>query len=65
MKVMVVEDNADVRETMRDFLQLSGHDVTVAVDGPSAVEALIASGRTWRWWTSACRASTATRCSPR
>jgi signal transduction histidine kinase/DNA-binding response OmpR family regulator len=41
MKVMVVEDNADVRETMRDFLQLSGHDVTVAVDGPSAVEALI------------------------
>ena len=38
---MVVEDNADVRETMRDFLQLSGHDVTVAVDGPTAVEALI------------------------
>lgn len=42
LRVMVVEDNADVRETMRDFLQLSGHEVTVAVDGPSAVDALIA-----------------------
>ncbi len=41
LRVMVVEDNADVRETMQDFLQLSGHHVTVAVDGPSAVEALI------------------------
>jgi signal transduction histidine kinase/DNA-binding response OmpR family regulator len=42
LHVMVVEDNADVRETMRDFLQLSGHEVSVADDGPSAVEALIA-----------------------
>ncbi|MDB4929387.1 MAG: Chemotaxis protein methyltransferase CheR [Myxococcaceae bacterium] len=42
LHVMVVEDNADVRETMRDFLQLSGHEVSVAEDGPSAVEALIA-----------------------
>lgn len=42
LRVMVVEDNPDVRETMRDFLQLSGHEVTVAEDGRSAVEALIA-----------------------
>ena len=42
LRVMVVEDNADVRETMQDFLQLSGHAVTVAADGPSAVEALFA-----------------------
>jgi CheY-like chemotaxis protein len=41
LHVMVVEDNADVRETMRDFLQLSGHEVSVAEDGPAAVEALI------------------------
>lgn len=42
LRIMVVEDNPDVRDTMRDFLQLSGHDVTVAEDGPSAVDALIA-----------------------
>ncbi len=42
LRVMVVEDNVDVRETLRDFLVLSGHRVSVAEDGPSAVEALIA-----------------------
>ena len=41
LRVMVIEDNADVRETMQDFLQLSGHKVSVAADGPSAVEALV------------------------
>lgn len=41
LRVMVVEDNVDVRETLRDFLRLSGHEVSVAEDGPSAVEALV------------------------
>ncbi|RYE80936.1 MAG: hybrid sensor histidine kinase/response regulator [Myxococcales bacterium] len=40
-RIMLVEDNADVRETLQDFLQLSGHEVTFAEDGPSAVDALL------------------------
>ncbi len=41
-RIIVVEDNADVRETLRDLLMLAGHEVSVAEDGPSAVEALLA-----------------------
>lgn len=41
-RVVVVEDNDDVRETLRDFLQLCGHEVDVASDGLSGVELVLA-----------------------
>jgi two-component system, sensor histidine kinase len=36
--ILLVEDNADGREALRAFLELSGHRVDVAVDGPSGIE---------------------------
>ncbi len=37
-KVLVVDDNADSARGLARFLKLSGHDVAVAHDGPSAIE---------------------------
>jgi signal transduction histidine kinase/ActR/RegA family two-component response regulator len=42
-RVLIVEDNADAREMLRRWLELAGHDVRVAVDGPSGVAAALAS----------------------
>jgi CheY-like chemotaxis protein len=36
--VLIVEDNADSRETLRTLLTLWGHQVTVAENGPRGVE---------------------------
>ncbi|WP_244817622.1 response regulator [Caballeronia sp. Lep1P3] len=38
-RVLVVEDNADLREYMRRLLAAAGHDVRVAADGRAALEA--------------------------
>jgi CheY-like chemotaxis protein len=37
-RVLVVEDNRDAAESLRLLLQLAGHEVAVAGDGPSALE---------------------------
>jgi len=39
MRVLVVEDNAAVAASMAGFLRTAGHEVEVAADGPSAIEA--------------------------
>ncbi|WP_242343460.1 PAS domain-containing hybrid sensor histidine kinase/response regulator [Anaeromyxobacter terrae] len=38
-RVLVVDDNEDAAETLRDLLVLAGHEVAVAHDGEAAVEA--------------------------
>jgi signal transduction histidine kinase len=38
-RVLVVEDNADAALTMRDFLELSGHEVQLAASGTDGVQA--------------------------
>jgi CheY-like chemotaxis protein len=38
-RILVVEDNPDVASTMRDFLQLSGHQVEIACTGNEGVRA--------------------------
>ena len=41
--ILIVEDNDDARETLRRMLELGGHRVRVAGDGPSGLEAVRAS----------------------
>jgi signal transduction histidine kinase/ActR/RegA family two-component response regulator len=43
MRVLVVEDNADTRETLRRVLELDGHEVQEAADGPEGVEIALSS----------------------
>jgi CheY-like chemotaxis protein len=38
-RILVVEDNRDAAETLRDLLELVGHTVTIALSGPAGVEA--------------------------
>jgi PAS domain S-box-containing protein len=38
-RVLIIEDNADAAETMRDLLQLTGHEVEVAGSGAAGIEA--------------------------
>ena len=38
-RILVVEDNADAAATMRDFLELSGHEVELASSGMEGVQA--------------------------
>jgi CheY-like chemotaxis protein len=40
LRVLVVEDHAPSAQSIAKFLRLSGHEVRVAADGPSAVEAI-------------------------
>jgi signal transduction histidine kinase/ActR/RegA family two-component response regulator len=39
-RVLVVEDNVDAAQMLRELLELSGHEVTVAATGHEALEAL-------------------------
>jgi signal transduction histidine kinase/ActR/RegA family two-component response regulator len=38
LRVVVVDDNADLRETLHDILQQRGHEVTAAATGTSALD---------------------------
>lgn len=38
--VLIIEDEASVREAMRDVLELEGYTVVAAVDGANAIEIL-------------------------
>jgi len=39
-RILVVEDDADVRETLRDVLEMEGFQVDMAVNGRDALQAL-------------------------
>jgi CheY-like chemotaxis protein len=39
-RVLVVDDNVDAADTLRMWIELEGHEVRVAHDGPGALEAL-------------------------
>jgi CheY-like chemotaxis protein len=41
-KILIVEDNADAADTLRQLLELAGHRVRVAQDGVAGLEALLA-----------------------
>jgi signal transduction histidine kinase/DNA-binding response OmpR family regulator len=43
LRILVVDDQPDIRETVRDLLELLGHQVEVAEDGEQAVERVLAS----------------------
>ena len=36
-RVLLVDDNVDAAETLKDFLDVLGHQVRIAHDGPSAI----------------------------
>src|SRR5207302_8407216 len=39
-RVLIIEDNVDTAETMRDILQFTGHEVAVAASGADALAAV-------------------------
>lgn len=41
LRIVLIDDNADIRETMQQLLECLGHEVEVAVDGPSGVELVL------------------------
>ncbi|OJH40617.1 hypothetical protein BON30_06585 [Cystobacter ferrugineus] len=41
LNILLVEDNPDIRETLRDLLELHGHHVAEASDGRAAVELVL------------------------
>jgi signal transduction histidine kinase len=42
LRVLVVDDNPDIRATLHDLLEMQGHEVHTAEDGPEAIERVIA-----------------------
>ena len=51
--ILVVEDDADLRETLLDVLDRAGFDVVMAADGREALATLEA-GPAPRWWSWTC-----------
>lgn len=43
LRILVVDDNPDIRATLHDLLEMQGHQVEVAEDGPQALERVLAS----------------------
>jgi signal transduction histidine kinase/DNA-binding response OmpR family regulator len=43
LRILVVDDNPDIRATLHDLLEMQGHEVDVAEDGPQALERVLAS----------------------
>jgi len=41
LRVVVIEDNADIRESLSDYLESLGHDVQTASDGPAGLAAIL------------------------
>ena len=41
-RVLIIEDNPDACETLKAFLDMEGHEVAMAHDGPSGLDALLA-----------------------
>jgi two-component system, sensor histidine kinase len=37
LRILVVDDNPDIRETLKELLEIEGHEVTLAEDGPGAI----------------------------
>jgi CheY-like chemotaxis protein len=37
-RILIIEDNPDAAETLRDLLKLSGYEVAVALSGPAGIE---------------------------
>jgi CheY-like chemotaxis protein len=44
LRILLVEDNEDIRVTLRQLLELSGHVVEEASDGPRGLELIVSSG---------------------
>jgi two-component system, sensor histidine kinase len=42
VRIVLIEDNAEMRETLREALEVLEHDVDTAADGPSGVELVVA-----------------------
>ncbi|MEA2602943.1 MAG: two-component system, cell cycle response regulator DivK [Acidobacteriota bacterium] len=38
LRVLVIEDNSDAAETLRDLLRLFGHEAEIALSGPAGLE---------------------------
>lgn len=43
LRILVVDDNPDIRATLHDLLEMQGHEVEVAEDGPQALERVLLS----------------------
>ena len=41
LRIVLIDDNDDIRETMQQLLECLGHEVAVAADGPSGVELVL------------------------
>ena len=41
LRLVLVEDNPDIRETMSELLMVCGHDVTLAEDGAAGLELIL------------------------
>jgi CheY-like chemotaxis protein len=41
LRIAIVEDNQDIRETLRELLALDGHEVLMAEDGRSGLELIV------------------------
>jgi len=41
LRILVVDDNPDIRATLHDLLEMQGHEVDVAEDGPQAIECVL------------------------
>ena len=53
-KALVIEDDKNIAELLRLYLEKDGFDVSIAADGGKGLQLAEDSTRTWCCWTSCC-----------
>ena len=54
LRIVVVDDNVDLVDSLVSVLELLGHQAVGATGGAEGVDSSRSGGRMWRWLTSAC-----------
>ena len=61
-KILIVEDEPDIQELLRTYLEDAGYETAMAGDGVAALDLFGAQPLIWCCWTCCCQRSTVSAC---
>ena len=62
MRILVIDDDVELTELLREFLAARGFEVASRHDGPLGLEAALTGSAIWSFWMSCFPAWTGSKC---